>query len=282
MVTVDRNILLQGKHGRAFLADAHYIADGQLKPVVIYSHGFKGFKDWGANNLVGNAFAERGLVFIRYNFSHNGTTLERPTDFGDLEAFGNNNFSIELDDLGTVIDAICNYKLPTAPKETNTDEIYLLGHSRGGGITILKAAEDDRVKKIATWASVNEFGKFWREDEMERIKRDGVVHVTNSRTNQMMPIYWQIYQNYFDNLDRLHIPTKVKQLNKPFLAVHGTADETVAFTTAAEMKEWNENVALLPVKNADHNFGAKHPWLEDALPPQLHFVVEETANFFKA
>ena len=38
-------------------------------------------------------------MFVKFNFSHNGTTLESPSDFKDLESFGNNNFSKELYDL---------------------------------------------------------------------------------------------------------------------------------------------------------------------------------------
>ena len=34
--------------------------------------------------------------------------MEDPIDFPDLEAFGNNNFSKEVDDLGSVIDWVCN------------------------------------------------------------------------------------------------------------------------------------------------------------------------------
>lgn len=281
MPTVIQNIVLQNAQGKPFLADVHFLANGQPKPVIFFCHGFKGFKDWGAYHQVGNAFAERGFVFVRFNFSHNGTSTDKPTEFVDLEAFGRNTFSLELDDLGAVIDAVTKYKLPTPAQEIDTENINVIGHSRGGGIAILKAAEDPRVKKAATWAGVNEFGKFWRQDEMDRIKRDGVVYVTNSRTNQMMPIYWDVYEDYFHNLERLHIPTKVKQLSKPLMVIHGTADETVAYTAAAEMKEWNDTIELVPVKNADHNFGAKHPWAENSLPVHLHFVIEETANFFE-
>ena len=45
-------------------------------------------------------FADAGFVFVKFNLSHNGTTIEHPIDFVDLEAFGNNNFAKELDDLG--------------------------------------------------------------------------------------------------------------------------------------------------------------------------------------
>mgnify|MGYP002020764100 CR=1 FL=1 len=33
------------------------------------------------------------------------------------------------------------------------NSINLLGHSRGGGISLLKTAEDSRISKVVSWAS---------------------------------------------------------------------------------------------------------------------------------
>ena len=48
-------------------------------------------------------FAKAGYFFVKFNFSHNGTTINDPDNFGDLEAFGNNNYTKELSDYQTVI-----------------------------------------------------------------------------------------------------------------------------------------------------------------------------------
>lgn len=282
MMMQHRNIVLQSKHNRPFLADVYYCADGTTKPVVIFCHGFKGFKDWGPFDLIAERFARAGFIFIKFNFSHNGTSVDHPLDFVDLEAFGNNNMSIEMDDLGVVIDWVTSGSFTANATEVNTDKIYLLGHSRGGGIAILKAQEDPRVKKLCTWASVNEFGKYWKKDEMEKIEREGVIFVGNARTNQQMPLYWQLYQNYFDNLQRLHIPTAVKQIQIPFLIIHGTEDETVPYAAALEMNQWNKQTQLLLLEHANHNFGGKHPYLTNALTDDLEDAVTATIDFYKS
>ena len=36
-------------------------------------------------------------------------------------------------------------------------EITLLGHSRGGGISMLKASSDTRIKNVVSWASPSNF-----------------------------------------------------------------------------------------------------------------------------
>jgi len=276
-----KNIVLQSPHGRPFLTDVFYIENNQKKPVVIFSHGFAGFKDWGAFNLMARAFAEAGFVFVKHNFSHDGTTIDQPTEFADQEAFGNNNFTKELDDLGVVIDWVCSETFPVAKNEVNTDQIYLIGHSRGGGIVTLKAGEDPRVKKVAPWNSVNEFGKYWKKEEMEKIKNDGVIYVTNSRTKQSLPIYWQMYEDYFAHLKRLYIPDVVKSLTIPMIIIHGTNDETVPFSAAQEMKEWKPDAELVAIEGANHVFGARHPWAEDTMPADLNKAVTETVRFFK-
>ncbi len=276
----ERNIILQSRHHRPFLTDVYYRQNGARKPIVIFSHGFKGFKDWGAFDLVAEQFADAGFVFVKFNFSHNGTTIDHPVDFVDLEAFGNDNISIELDDLGVVMDWVCSDNFPLSKEEYNRDEIYLTGHSRGGGIAILKAAEDDRVKKLCTWGSINELGKYWAQEEMDKIKKEGVIFIPNSRTNQMMPIKWQMYEDYFTNRDRLFIPDAVRKLSIPFLIIHGAKDETVPVASATEMQHWNKAAELLIIENGNHNFGGKHPWDSEELPKDLERVVEDTVKFF--
>lgn len=278
MIIQSPNVVLQGLHGRPFIADITYRQDGLKKPVVIFSHGYVGFKDWGPFNAMAHALAEMGLVVVKFNFSHNGTTVDDPYNFADLEAFGNDNFLIELDDLKEVIDWVCSDDFP-AIDDTDALQLSLLGHSRGGGITILKAREDVRVKKLVTWNSVNEFGKFWTAERFEQIKRDGIIYIPNSRTKQQMPIKWQMYESYFANKDRLFIPDAVRELDKPFLIIHGSKDETVPVAYAEEMHGWNPKTKLLLIENGVHTFGGKHPWVDDELPADLKEVVHATGNF---
>lgn len=279
MIIRERNLLLQSKYERPFLVDVYYRNDGQPKPVVVFSHGFKGFKDWGPFDLVADKFAEAGFVFVKFNFSHNGTTVDHPMDFADLDAFGNDNLTIELDDLGVVIDWIFSAEFP-AGDNADKSKLCLMGHSRGGGISILRAREDARVKKLCTWGSVNEFSKFWTPEELEKIKRDGVIFVGNARTKQMMPIRWQLYENYFANIDRLFVPDAVRQLTIPFLIIHGRKDETVPAAFAEDMHSWNAKSQLLMIEEGNHNFGGRHPWNSDSLPADLERVVDATMEFF--
>lgn len=87
MINIDNFIIQSSTHHLPILASVSYKSILNLKPVIIFSHGFKGFKDWGHFPIVAQWFAEKGLAFVRFNFSHNGTTPEQPCDFANLDNF---------------------------------------------------------------------------------------------------------------------------------------------------------------------------------------------------
>ena len=262
MINLDNFIISSSLHDLPILASVSYLKKDIPKPVIIFSHGFKGFKDWGHFPLVARWFAAQGFAFVRFNFSHNGTTPQEPADFANLDNFGKNNFSIELHDLDDVIHWV----------EANSDEhqfdkekIYLIGHSRGGGISIIKASEDERIKKIVTWASVADFESRMRVDGFEEWKKTGVTYIPNARTNQNMPLYFQFYEDLDRNRERLLIKKAAKKLNKPFLIVHGTDDDTVSINEANALHQWAAGSRLCLIENADHAFNATHPYTAQEL-----------------
>ena len=215
-----------------------------------------------------------GYAVLKFNFSHNGGTLEKPIDFPDLEAFANNNFSIEMDDLGVVIDALCDRKI--GPElNLNINKLYLLGHSRGGGIVLLKSKEDQRVSKVISWAGVSTFER-WDIDTIESWKRDGYIVIKNGRTKQNMPIYYQLYDNYMANLGRLDIARACSSLSIPQLIVHGNKDESVDKKEALSMMRWNPKAKLSLIPEANHTFGGKHPWDNEFLPDYTIQTINES------
>ena len=273
------NVLFPGSAGKPILADIFYKDNGKPKPVIIFSHGFKGFKDRGAFNLIARQFADNGFVFVKFNYSYNGTTPEHPDEFADLEAFGNNNYSIELNDLGIVIDKICSGDLIPA-NEINIGNIFLLGHSRGGGLSILKSFEDPRIKKLVTWASVNNMAWGWTDEILKKWKEDGVRYTQNKRTKQKMPLYYQFPENYLENKKRLDVENAVGNTEIPFMVIHGTEDE-IPISMAIGMKRWNTNIRLELLPGADHVFGARHPFTDEELPIDLQIALNYTMEFFR-
>jgi pimeloyl-ACP methyl ester carboxylesterase len=267
---------IPGSKGRGMLMDLTF--DDALKkaPLVIFAHGFKGFKDWGSHNLVAHFFAEQGFRFLKFNFSHNGTTVANPCDFADLIAFADNTVTMELNDLKAVIDFACGGSgMPTEPW------VYLIGHSMGGGLSIIKAAEDDRVKKLVTMAAISSFHNLWSPKDEEQWRLQGIMYVLNKRTGQELPLKVSLLQDLDKNPERLDIMAKARQVKQPWLIVHGDADPTVPLNCAEELKAAQPHAELLVIPGADHTFGSSQPYTETFLPPPLREFCEASAAFFK-
>lgn len=275
-----KNIEIEGAEGKPITLDIFIKANNHKKPLVIFCHGFKGFKDWGGWNQTAKIFAQNDFVFLKFNFSHNGTTVENPSEFQNLEAFGENTFSKELEDLDKVVNWVMETPLiPNA--QIDYDKIYLIGHSRGGGIAIIKAYEDDRIKKLVTWSSINNFGHSWQNQELlDKWKAKGSIQVENKRTHQLMPLNYSLYEDYIENKHRLNIERAVTNMKIPFMAIHGTEDPTVPFEQSMQMKSWNINVKLDLIPLADHVYGMKHPPAL-TIPFDLSIVIEHTVAFLK-
>ncbi|WP_223648524.1 alpha/beta hydrolase family protein [Hymenobacter psoromatis] len=269
-------------HGRPFAADATYQSTGQPQPIIVFVHGFKGFKDWGHFGLLARFFAEKGFVFIKLNLSHNGVVVGGTGDLEDLEAFGQNNFSLELDDLGQLLDALHTpgaTPLPAAGLDLR--RLYLVGHSRGGALVLLKAAEDPRVAAVATWAAVADLHPRWPADVVAQWQREGVLYVPNARTGQQMPLYYQLAENFFAHRARLDLPALVPGLRQPLLLIHGDEDETVPLAAVYQLHAGQPAAEVLVVPGAGHMFGGAHPWAGPALPPPAQLIAERTSAFFE-
>ncbi len=272
---IKEEIVLKADHGKCIYGDLTRSDNIAAKGMAVFAHGFKGFKDWGHFNLVADKFAAAGLPFVKFNFSHNGTTSDHPLDFVDLDAFGNNNYTKEMNDLGQVIDWVEGY----IHNNNLRIPIYLMGHSRGGGVAILKASEDKRINKLVTWAAVSDFESRFPKD-MDRFKEEGVVYIPNARTNQNMPLYYSIVEDFYLNFNRLNIPGKIRKISIPFLIIHGMEDEAVPFQEAETLHSHSDMSELYPVVGGSHTFGGKHPWVEEKLPLVSDEVSDRSIDFF--
>jgi len=277
-----KNIILAGSDNQPMGLDIFYVKDHTKKPVVIYVHGFNGFKDWGNFDMIAMRFADAGYVLVKFNFSHNGTTPDQPEDFADLVAFGNNNYTRQLYDLNQVINWVCD---PTNLYQAEIDchQVCLIGHSMGGGISVLQAAEDKRINRLITWAGISECKTPWGGWPAERIqewKDTGVQYYHNSRTKQKMPMFYQLFEDYIQNKERLNIQKAIQSLDIPILICHGSIDGSVPVEKAYKLHHW-QPAAKIFIVESDHVFGRKHPWTETYLPPAMEAVVEESLNFLK-
>lgn len=271
-------LYIRNGHGDSMPADFRFVDSKQSKPLVVFSHGFKGFKDWGCFPYLLERLADAGFFCVSFNFSYNGTgeTPEEQSEFSRLDLFAKNTFSRELDDLGCVIDFLDSERDNYA---YDFDKLFLLGHSRGGGISILKAGEDRRVKKLAVLASVNSFDRY-SDTLKKKWKEAGYFEVLNARTNQVMRMNYTLIEDLEKNLRRLDIRRAAESLQIPVLLIHGTQDLTVDYSNAEDLysRSNKDAVRLKLIDNTGHTFGAVHPF--EGITAALEEVINSLTGFF--
>ena len=255
------SLKIKNKTGDDLITDFRFPESGTEKlPLVILCHGFKGFKDWGCFPYMMERIAEEGNFAVSFNFSYNGTGENDfdQSDFTRLDLFAENTFSRELDDLGSIIDHLFENK-----DKYNYDKgnITLTGHSRGGGIAILKTAEDKRISKLVVLSSVCNFDRY-SDTLKKKWKEVGYFEVINSRTNQMMRLNYTLIEDLVKNKERLDIQKAISEITVPVMIIHGAQDITVDYSNAEDLysRSDKEKTKLFLIENTGHTFGAVQPF----------------------
>ncbi|RFB32311.1 alpha/beta hydrolase [Brevibacillus sp. VP] len=254
-------------------------APGEKQPVLIFCHGFKGFKDWGSFPYVADALATKGVTVVRFNFSANGVGASL-TEFDELEKFGINTYARELADLQVLMNAIRGRELPLA-EHFDTEQIFVMGHSKGGGDSILFGADHPAIKGIITWngiANVNLFDEELRQE----LKENGIAYMINGRTKQKMPITSEVIEDVDQNVEAYDLVKKVSQLDKSLLIIQGEKDSGRLVHGAKRLKEAYPKAILHWIREADHVMNTRHPFtgtsaeLEEAIEVTSQFVLQNT------
>ncbi|MDD5360553.1 MAG: prolyl oligopeptidase family serine peptidase [Ignavibacteria bacterium] len=256
-----KNIKIKNKSGDILNIDLRY--DENLKkklPLLVFCHGFKGFKDWGCFPYMMEKISREGVFVVSFNFSFNGTdnSKDNPVDFDRLDLFAQNTFSKELDDLGNLLDYLEKEK---ENYNFDFDNLILAGHSRGGGIAILKTAEDMRIKKLIALASVSEFDRYGNETR-KNWKERGFIEALNTRTKQKMRMNVTLLEDIENNYERLDICGAMKKIKVPVLIMQGTEDLAVDTSEAETLYNLcdKEKSKLVIMEKTGHTFGGAHPF----------------------
>jgi len=251
-------------------------------PVIIFLHGFKGFKDWGAFPDACAELSSAGFAVLAMNFSLNGVG-ENMLEFDQLDLFARETLSQDLDDVGTVISALEDGAISTAKANLDTDHMGILGHSRGGHTAVAAAAEYPEITCLVTWSAVADYNAHWSDKMISDWEEKGVTEIKNGRTGQMMPVKKVVYDDAIENADRLMAVKRVQELSAPALFVHSRGDEGVPYSEAEKLyrncSSEDKEMKLLP--DSGHTFDTAHPFEEDDFPEAFQHVLEATVEWFE-
>jgi pimeloyl-ACP methyl ester carboxylesterase len=208
-----------------------HLPDHQALPVVIVCHSFMAFREWGFFPHVAQELAGAGFATLTFDFSLNGVAEggRRITDFASFER---NTVSQELSDLGSLLDALHDEGL--GGPAVDTERIALLGHSRGGGVGILRAALDRRVSALVTWSAIASFDR-WTHHQKQRWRSLGFLPLARDTIVSPLRLGIGLLEDIESHRDEFDLRVAAAKIEVPWLIIHGEADLTVPPREAREL-----------------------------------------------
>jgi pimeloyl-ACP methyl ester carboxylesterase len=237
--------------------DLRTCAPGRSRPIVIVCHGFLGYKRWGFFPYVSERLAEAGYHVITISFSMNGVD-ERTGRFSSPVDFARNTISREIDDLRRV----CRFvrRGGTLPTAVPGKAWAYVGHSRGGSVMILVAAEFPEVRSLVTWSTPGRLDRYSKRRK-ELWKRDGALIFTDARSPEPLKLDYSYYEDIDRNRAAFDLAAALSRLGVPHLMVHGEGDAAVTVRAAARLLAAPRGAPrrFEVIHGAGHTFNVKHP-----------------------
>ena len=267
---------LLNPHGDPICGEIRYTPGMGNCPIVIICHSFMAFKEWGFFPHVAEGLARDGFAVITFNFALNGVegNNNRITEF---KKFSSNTFTRELEDLRCVIDAAAGDEVGF--RNLDGGRIGLLGHSRGGGIAIVHAANDTRVRSLATWSAISTFDR-WSSHQKSVWRANGFLPLAKDSTVSPLRLGLGLLEDVEQHRDRLDITKAAGRLGIPWLIVHGREDLTVKNSEAELLYEESDQslTKFIVLDHVSHLYNAASE-AEDHYAT-LDSVLSKTSDWF--
>lgn len=268
-------------HPIAYDVYAPHTDSGSL-PLILFLHGFKGFKDWGTFPDAFFEMARNGFAVLAMNFAHDG--INSTTFLVDQPGlFQSQTLSQEIDDVKTVVQAVMSGEIAATSTMCDLFPLGIIGHSRGGLTAVLAATEIDEISCLVTWAAVSDSLEFLGDKAVSQWTKQGSVEVHNKRTGQTLEIGRDFIHDLMQNKERLSALHRIKDLYIPALFIHGTNDETVPHMHSQMLHEAcaSADKEKYLIEGATHTFGSAHPFEDEELPDHFAEVVDQTIKWFQ-
>jgi dipeptidyl aminopeptidase/acylaminoacyl peptidase len=274
---VESPFTITNRSGDIIRGDVRYLAAPDARPLLLVCHGFTAFKDWGPFPYVGRRLAEAGFVTLTFNFSHNGVG-EDTRRFTEYERFSRNTPGKELEDVQAILRTVEGGSVGGATVDPG--RIGMVGHSRGGAISILTAASDRRVGAVVAWATIGTFLRFTEDQRSEWI-RTGYLPLRYGGARTLLRYHVSVLHDLEANSDRYNLRSGIAQVCVPTLFLHGSDDDIVRPEEAKELYEASDKALteFVVLEGAGHTLGARHPFQESN--PVLERMLDLTTDWFK-
>lgn len=191
------NLEIKNRHGEK-LDYTFHPGDPKSKDLLVIGHGVTGNKDRPFIVTLSTALPAAGFNVLRFSFSGNGASGGR---------FVDSTISKEVEDLGALLDALTGWNVTYA------------GHSMGGAVGVLRAAQDPRIRRLISLAGMVHTRDFAQREFGTVKPGQGCMW-----DDEACPLS----QAYMDDLSRIgDVLASAPRIKVPWLLIHGTEDDVV-------------------------------------------------------
>jgi len=246
-------------------------------PLVLIMHGFKAWKDWGYFPYTAERIASSGAICINMSSSLCGVP-DGADDYIFPEKFASNTVTRELADIRLILDSFIIGMISSKALDQWNGRIILLGHSRGGSVSIFAAAEDNRISKLIAWSPIERFVRF-SDRQIREWKQVGYVEFDDSRTGTTLRIDKSYLDDFEKHGEKYNPQKRVAELQIPILFIHGKQDVTVPHAESSLLFNCTKPglAEYELIDNTGHTFGIRHPFTETT--KALDEVLTKTITF---
>lgn len=264
MITAETTIQVANRHHDVMFATVTPAAQPERRvPLLLILHGFKGFRNYSFLPWIAQSMSQLDVMSIRIDFSLNGMN-GTSWMVQDTDAFARNTISREVDDVHDLLQAVESLSAFDAVREHWDGRLFIVGHSRGGGIAqivtreLLTSIPRRRVRTVV----LNSVGTWlrWTPRQREVWQREGGMTFTNERTGQQLRMNMSYINDLEQNADRLSLIDAARAGGTDLHFIHAEADLTVPLSEISALRTASQCAAELTViPNTTHTFGMTHP-----------------------
>ncbi|MBN1885331.1 MAG: alpha/beta fold hydrolase [Candidatus Krumholzibacteriota bacterium] len=267
-----REMTIEGK--RPLRADLRTRRPNEPRPVVVVLHGFLGYKRWGFFPWLSERIADAGFHVVTPSFGLCGVDEEtgrilRPDEFA------RNTVSDEVEDLHRILGFARDggLSVPVRPGAAG-----LVGHSRGGAVAMIAAADHPEVRALVTWATPSTLDRY-TERRKRLWKEEGRLVFRDPRADEPLSLSYAYYEDIARHWLEPPLAERAARLEAPQLLVHGEQDATVTLRETKALLDGRvgSTIELEVVPGCGHAFGTTHPM--DRPPAPLETAAGLTRNW---